>query len=683
MKVKTFLLIYVLTTFLVLLYCSSPSVNSGDSGEFITTSCILGIAHSPGYPLYSLCGKVISILIPFGNYAYRVNILNVILTISLLFLILFWFLNNVDKKQKVFVIIGVVNTFIFSESYFRNAIQSEVFVLNTFFAMLIVIIAYKFQKLKLWYLMSFICGLAVGNHHTIVFLFPGLLYLFITSKKINLKEIIYCLLFFIFGFSVYVYLPIRASKQPYFNWGNPSTFENFYKVITRKDYGTFQLTVEKPLPYDFKNIFLQTKRYIKKTIDNLTFPVFLLSLFSFFIIFKYNKRYFIFLFATFILSGLGFIILSNLPYEPLYDGILERFYILPNFILIMSFVISMFYINRMIYVLAFIVFLCGFFNLYVNLPKCNYRNYYLNYDYGTNIMRTLLPNSILFMDGGDDTFYTLGYLQAVEKKRQDVELHDRGGVVFNNIYGEDFRMLSKQEKEQKRNQVEKSYVGIRPVFYSTFNKNVLPGYSLTYAGVLYSVDSNELPKLYKNENFFKDIYSYRSVYTNYYDYRSKALVPIYYFMEATNEKDFVKKFNLFKYCYYNWGEVDWLKNNISFELHNLAYEMFNKRDYISSKQIYEFLLTINKKDINALLNLGVVYEKIEDFVNAELCYKIVLDIDKYNATAYYNLGVLYWRRNDWEKVIECFSKVLELQPENEQVKNYLTKAIIEKQKQLK
>lgn len=683
MKLKIFLILYVFVTFFILLYCSSPYVNSGDSGEFITTSYILGIAHSPGYPLYSLCGKVISTLLPFGNYAYRVNILNVILTTSLLFLILFWFLNNIDMKQKVFVIIGVVSTFIFSESYFRNTLQSEVFILNIFFAMLITIVAYKLQKLRLWYLISFICGLAIGNHHTIIFLFPGVFYLFITSKKINIKEIIYNLLFFILGFSVYVYLPIRASKQPYFNWGNPSTFENFYRVITRKDYGTFQLTVEKPLPHNFKNIFLQIKRYIKKTIDDLTFPIFLLSLFSFFIIFNNDKKFFIFLFTSFVLSGLGFFILSNLPYEPLYDGILERFYILPNFLLIMSFIISMFYIKRMVYVFTFITFLCGSFNLYVNLPKCSYRNYYLNYDYGTNIMRTLLPNSILFMDGGDDTFYTLGYLQAVEKKRQDVELHDRGGLVFNNIYGEDFKTLSKQEKEQRRIKIESSYVNIRPVFYSTFNKNILPNYSLIYAGVLYSVDSTKLPEFYRNENFFKELYSYRTLYTHYYDYRSRALVPIYYFMESTNEKNFIKKFNLFKYCYYSWSDVEWLKNNIFFELHNLAYEMVSKESYILAKQIYEFLLTINNKDINALLNLGVVYEKIGDFVNAELCYKRVLNIDKYNPMAYYNLGVVYWHRNDWEKVIEYFSKVLELQPGNEQVKNYLTKAIIERQKQLK
>lgn len=92
------------------------------------------------------------------------------------------------------------------------------------------------------------------------------------------------------------------------------------------------------------------------------------------------------------------------------------------------------------------------------------------------------------------------------------------------------------------------------------------------------------------------------------------------------------------------------------------------------------MLTIDKTDINALLNLGVVYEKFNDFLLAENCYNKVLEIDINNTTAYYNLAVLYWNKNDWDKVIFYFNKVLEIQPENRVVKNYLYRAIAEKNK---
>ena len=36
---------------------------------------ILGIAHPPGFPLYTMLGKLFT-LIPFGDVAYRVNLMS-------------------------------------------------------------------------------------------------------------------------------------------------------------------------------------------------------------------------------------------------------------------------------------------------------------------------------------------------------------------------------------------------------------------------------------------------------------------------------------------------------------------------------------------------------------------------------------------------------------------------------
>ncbi len=48
-----------------------------DSGDMITSAYTLGIAHPPGYPLYVLLGKFFTIIIPFGNIAYRINLMSV------------------------------------------------------------------------------------------------------------------------------------------------------------------------------------------------------------------------------------------------------------------------------------------------------------------------------------------------------------------------------------------------------------------------------------------------------------------------------------------------------------------------------------------------------------------------------------------------------------------------------
>lgn len=681
MNLRTLSFFVISFVFLILLYCCSPSVNSGDSGEFITTSCILGIAHSPGYPLYSLLGKVFGLIIPFGNYAFRINLMNVIITYVLLIVIFFWGKQNLNSLIKEFVAVLVSANLVFSTSFFRNSVQTEVFVLNVLFAVIILMCMFSAERNpKLIYLITFIFGLSSGNHHTIVFLIPSFLYL-LYSLGINIRKLLLCIVFFLIGFSIYLYLPIRAFKEPYFNWGDPKNLVRIYRVITRKDYGTFQLTVEKPLESNIPNYYKQIKRFIESTVDNLTIVLMLFGILAFYLLFKNNKKLFWMLFLSYLMSGVGFFLLANLPFEPIYDGILERFYILPNTVLIITIIFALRYISKdsVIKLALGLSFVSLLYNFYKNFNSCNYRWYLLNYDYGMNILRTLPHNSILFMDGGDDTFYTLGYLQAVEKRRTDVSLHDRGGLVFKNIYGIDFRKLTREEKEERRQLIESSFAKQRPVFYSTFNKKILPNYNLKYAGVLYAVENDFLPKGF-TEKIWKEIYSLRSVYQNYYDYRSKALVPIYYFMEAVNSENTDFCVQLLKYAYTKWKEVDWLKNNIIAELHFRGYSEFQRNNFELCEKIYSFLLKINPEDKNALLNLGAVYEKLEKLNEAEILYKRVLELDAVNVTAYYNLGVLYWKKSDWDNVIKCFRQVLKFQPENKQVMLYLERALLEKEK---
>lgn len=51
------------------------SLPGGDSGELITAAHELGVAHPPGYPLFTLLASLTITLFPFGSVAYRVNLL--------------------------------------------------------------------------------------------------------------------------------------------------------------------------------------------------------------------------------------------------------------------------------------------------------------------------------------------------------------------------------------------------------------------------------------------------------------------------------------------------------------------------------------------------------------------------------------------------------------------------------
>src|SRR2546421_10948545 len=60
----------------------------GDSPELITAAATLGVAHEPGYPLFTMLGHLFS-LFPFGSIPFRINLLSVVchaLTVGVIYL---------------------------------------------------------------------------------------------------------------------------------------------------------------------------------------------------------------------------------------------------------------------------------------------------------------------------------------------------------------------------------------------------------------------------------------------------------------------------------------------------------------------------------------------------------------------------------------------------------------------
>jgi len=55
----------------------APTVLPADAGEFQLVSYVLGIAHPPGYPLYTMLAKLFT-FIPLGDIAYRVNLFSAV-----------------------------------------------------------------------------------------------------------------------------------------------------------------------------------------------------------------------------------------------------------------------------------------------------------------------------------------------------------------------------------------------------------------------------------------------------------------------------------------------------------------------------------------------------------------------------------------------------------------------------
>ena len=89
-------------SFVVYLFTLSPTVGLEDSGEFIAVVASLGVAHPSGYPLYVVLGKLFTLLIPFGDIAWRVNLFSAFcgsVSVSLLSLLLINILSTLFLRQ--------------------------------------------------------------------------------------------------------------------------------------------------------------------------------------------------------------------------------------------------------------------------------------------------------------------------------------------------------------------------------------------------------------------------------------------------------------------------------------------------------------------------------------------------------------------------------------------------------
>jgi len=139
----TGLLVFVISLF-VFASTVQPSVSFWDCGEFIASSYLMQVPHPPGTPFFLLLGRVFS-MIPFAdNIALRVNTISVIssaFTILFLFLIAVKLIENFKGKNQTFFeslltyfasAIGALSL-AFSDTFWFNAVEAEVYALSTFF----------------------------------------------------------------------------------------------------------------------------------------------------------------------------------------------------------------------------------------------------------------------------------------------------------------------------------------------------------------------------------------------------------------------------------------------------------------------------------------------------------------------------------------------------------------------
>ncbi|MEW6102901.1 MAG: DUF2723 domain-containing protein [bacterium] len=408
--------------FIVYLKTLSPTLTFGDAGDHVACGYILGLAHPSGYCLYTIITKLAS-YIPISNIAMRMGFITIVISSCAIF-VLFLSLEHILKHpvpsghpskrgEDQYIAFSSSLIFAFSSTFWKIASYIKIYSLFVLFVSLcfyIIFIWHRQKKKKYLYLLAFIYGLAVSNHNLSATIFPSLFYLvFVTDKRAFKPKILFNLfLLFLLGFSIYLYLPIRALAKPEIDWGFPITFKAFV------DYVTIAMAREKMFSsFFFKNLSEHIGVVIKQFSFLLVFVVP-----GFIRLFK-ERRLFFFILLTIIVNSY----FSLSVYAKIEELVDMESYNLPTFlctsILIgfgMKYIIEYFKkIPQFVFVLLFII------SLSFNYHKSDFSRYYFAYDFGRNLLKPLPNNAILF-DRIDLEVFPLWYFQCVEEVRRDVSI---------------------------------------------------------------------------------------------------------------------------------------------------------------------------------------------------------------------------------------------------------------------
>lgn len=224
----------------------APSVNFQDAGEFACSALVLGINHPSGYPLETLLAHLFT-YIPAGDMGWRMNLSSAVaaaLAALFVFLTTWEILSGTEERARAAGAWAAAALFAFSRTFWSQAVITEVYALSTLTTAAAVWLSWRAgaRQDPRWFLGAvFTAGLGAANHPlSLVITGPaaayGLSRVWRAGGGWRLVPLAAAL--FVAALSIYLYLPLRSSRNPAFNWGTPFKGPLFLDHVRRREFGT-------------------------------------------------------------------------------------------------------------------------------------------------------------------------------------------------------------------------------------------------------------------------------------------------------------------------------------------------------------------------------------------------------------------------------------------------------------
>jgi hypothetical protein len=464
-----------LAAFAVYLSTLSPSVGPDDTGELAAVAATLGVAHPTGYPLFTLIGWIFAHL-PLGDLRVivKLNVMVAIFCSTAVFVFYRLFLvllreslpplnagangrikgrkgANLPKPRDAtesphplhhmhqFAAAAGALALAFFRIFWSNALILEVYALHLVFLGLTLLLFVLYLRAerdrdsgrnRLWLLFAYVFGLSFANHMMTVLLFPALLYLYFASRgftKPAWMRIVQGIPLFLLGLTPYLYLPLRAATGPLMNWGDPSTWTNFWAHISAQQYAGLMF-------HSVDHAVDQFRVFLAELPRNLGYGPLLLALFGLVRLWRTNRR--IAAFSSLIFATSVFYAINYELHDPnfrLNAHVMAAFWAACGAVALVRRAPAGSLAEKG---MMAVVSVLALMPLAVHYRALDVSDHYAVEDYALNMLNSAEKGAVIVSDQEQAVTFPAYYLQLVEGVRPDVTFVTRSMLDLRWYYGQ-------------------------------------------------------------------------------------------------------------------------------------------------------------------------------------------------------------------------------------------------------
>lgn len=393
--------------FVVYLLTLSPTVGLIDSGELAAGCYLLNILHPTGYPLYTMLGRLAS-LVPVGMVVNRVAVLSAVLAAAGVGLFLLLGLRMGLSRTAAgtgALLLG------FSSPVWAVAVDVEVYSLTLALVLLLWLAVESCERGRSLLVLGYLAGLALTNHMSAASAVLGAaLTVVVTYRRELARRLPVMVLLFLLGVSPYLFLALRARAGPLLAWGSPYNLERFWWHVTGRQYQVWMFT------QSFAEVMSNAGRGAALLARSFVYVLVPVVFYGAARLFRQRRN---------LAIGLAVSAVAAFAYAVNYSIPDIESYYLPCLVALAAFgAVGLDGLVRRMGRWRRAVWVAGLAALLLNFNAAGKRGDYVAYDHAMNTLASAEQNATIITDWWD-VYSPVFYLQYVEQVRPDVCMIDK------------------------------------------------------------------------------------------------------------------------------------------------------------------------------------------------------------------------------------------------------------------